>query len=146
MGFDLSARNRRLGRKGYFRASVYQMMLLRRSMTCAGVDQRLVYHKFVGNDGFFVTKLQARKVAEKLSAWLRGRNLTVELVEDNNAARKANSAYLGVFQEIGDGETRSIARRFSKAKSLPVRLDSGMRAFIRTFAKFCDRSDGFWVE
>ena len=49
MGFDLSARNTRLGDKGYLRAHVYQMILLRSPMLAAGGKETLVYRKFAAN-------------------------------------------------------------------------------------------------
>ena len=93
MGFDLTAKNKRLGEKGYLRAGVYEMILLRASMVAAGVDEKLVYGKFVGNDDLLVTAIQSRKIAESLTAWLKGRNLTADLSESSERANPGNEAY-----------------------------------------------------
>ena len=146
MGFDLSAKDRNLGEKGYFRASFYQMVLLRTSMVMAGVNETLVYKKFSGNDGFLVTPLQSKRIAESLRTWLKGRNLIVDLSEHNETAKKANRAYLDILVQLGEGEEKSRARHFSKSESIPFKLDSGARREIRKFADFCARSGGFWVE
>ena len=100
MGFDLVAKDRDLGEKGYFRANVYQMTLLRTSMMMAGVKETLVYKKFAGNDGHLITPLQSKQIAESLRTWLKGRNLIVDLAEHNEAAKAANRAYLEIFEQL----------------------------------------------
>jgi len=47
----------------------------------------------VGNDDLFVTVLQSRKIAESLTAWLKGRNLTADLSESSERANPGNEAY-----------------------------------------------------
>ena len=147
MGFDLVAKDRSLeDDEGYFRADVYQMTLLRTAMVMAGVKETLVYKKFAGNDGHLVTPLQSKQIAERLRTWLKGRNLIIDLAERNEAAKAGNSGYLDIITLLGDAEEKSVARRFSKSKSIPFKLDSGARREIREFADFCARSGGFWVE
>ena len=146
MGFDLVAKERNLGEKGYFRTDVYQMTLLRTAMVAAGVKETLVYKKFAGNDGHLVTPLQSKQIAERLRTWLKGRNLILELAEHNEAAKAGNRAYFEFFEQLGNAEEKSTARYFSKSKSIPLKLDSGARRGIREFADFCARSGGFWVE
>ena len=146
MGFDPVAKDRDLGEKGYFRANVYQMTLLRTAMVMAGVKENLVYKKFAGNDGHLVTPLQSKQIAESLRTWLKGRNLIVDLAEHNEAAKAANRAYLEIFEQLGNAEEKSTARYFSKSESIPFKLDSGARRVIREFADFCARSGGFGVE
>ena len=145
MGFDLVAKDRTLGEKGYFLANVYQMTLLRASMVMAGVKGTLVYKKFVSNDGLLVTPLQSKRIAESLETWLTGRNLIVDLAEHNEAAKAGNSGYLEVITLLGNAKEKSMARYFSKSKSIPFKLDSGARRMIREFADFCARSGGFRV-
>ena len=67
-------------------------------MLAARVDEDLVYKKFVGNDGRFVTPLQSKTIAESLADWLRGRNLTVTLSERSLLADAGNEAHLGVIR------------------------------------------------
>jgi len=143
MGFDLSAKNRGLGGKGYFRADVYQMILLRASMIAAGVNETVVYKKFVSNDGYLVTPLQSSQISDNLIAWLRNRDLTLDLCETNERAKKTNAAYFALFSQLGDRETKTEARHFSRAKTRPIQLDSSTRSIIRKFADFCGRSGGF---
>ena len=81
MGFDLSAKDRNLGEKRYFRDSFYKMVLLQTSMVMAGVNETLVYKNFSGNDGFLVKPLQSKRIAESLRTWLKGRDLIVDLAE-----------------------------------------------------------------
>jgi hypothetical protein len=145
MGFDLTAKNERLGEKGYFRASIYQMILLRTSMLAGGVDDNLVYGKFAGNDGLFVTALQSRKIAGSLTAWLKRRSLTVQLSERNNLANASNEAYFDAIRNLGRSEDRRTLQQFLNAKSVPFKLDSGARKVVRDFAEFSSRSGGFWV-
>jgi hypothetical protein len=146
MGFDLTAKNPRLGDDGYFRASVYQMILLRSSMLAAGVKEILIYRKFAANDGFFVTRLQSQQIAGRLRAWLKDRNLTLDLAEQNEEAKKSSQAYFQVFLQLCNREDKRIAKHFSKSKSLPLNVNPGVRKVIRGFAGFCAHSGGFWVE
>lgn len=146
MGFDLSARNTRLGDKGYLRTNVFQMILLRSSMLAAGVKETLVYRKFAANDGCLITRLQSQKIAGHLGAWLKGRNLKLDLAEQNEKAKTANQAYFQVFSNLGSRDEKRIAKHFSTSKSLPLKVNAGVRRLIRGFADFCARSGGFWVE
>ena len=145
MGFDLTAKNNRVGEKGYFRANVYQMILLRTSMLAAGVDENLVYGKFVGNDGLFVTALQSRKIARSLAAWLTRPKLTVHLSERNELANRSNEVYFEVIRQVGGREDKRILKQFLDGKPLPFKLDSRARKVVRAFADFSSRSGGFWV-
>src|ERR1022692_1117021 len=124
MGFDLTAKNPPPRDEGYFRASVYQMILLRSSMVAAGVKETVVYGKFAGNDGHFVTRLQSQQIAERLRAWLTGRNLILDLAEQNERAKRGNEAYFQVFLQVGNREDKKTARLFLGSKSLPLRVDS----------------------
>jgi hypothetical protein len=145
MGFDLIAKNKRPGGKGYLRASVYEMILLRASMLAASIDEKLVYGKFVGNDGLLVTALQSMQVADRLTAWLRGRKLAVALSERNPLANAGNEAYFGLVRELGGREDRRAMKQFSGLKHQPFRLDPKARKAVRRFAGFPSRSGGFWV-
>lgn len=145
MGFDLTAKNKGLGDKGYFRADIYQMILLRTSMVVAGVDERLVYGKFSGNNGLFVTALQSRKIAKSLASWLKGRKLTVTLSERNPMASVGNEVYFGAIRAVGGREDKRALRQSLSLKSQPLKLDPKFRKFVRRFAEFSKRSEGFWV-
>ncbi|MGH9737401.1 MAG: hypothetical protein ACRD4X_02300 [Candidatus Acidiferrales bacterium] len=145
MGFDLTAKNKRLGEKGYLRANVYQMILFRASMLAAGVDEDLVYGRFVSNDGLFVTALQSRKIADRLTGWLRGRKLMVSLSERNGVANAANEAYFEAFRKLGGPGNKRAVKQFAVLKSHPFRLDLKARKVVRDLAEFSNRSGGFWV-
>ena len=145
MGFDLVAKNKGRGDKGYFHASAYQMILLRASMIAAGVDEKLVYGKFVGNDGLLVTTLQSLKIAESMAAWLGGRKLAVVLSEGHASAKATNEAYFGIIRAIGGRDDRRALKQFQALKSRPLRLDPKSRKFLRRFAEFAGHSGGFWV-
>ena len=146
MGFDLVARRRDLGNEGYMRASIFSMILLRSAMLAAGVKEGLIYKKFLANDGFLVTPLQARTIAERLKAWLRGRKLRLDLAEENKDAKRANDAILRVFEVVGERKQKSVATHFRRNKSIPVTLDRRQRKAVRDFAGFCERSGGCWVD
>ena len=145
MGFDLHAKGRNLGEKGYYRASIYHMIFLRSAMLAAGVNENLVCKKFVSNDGLLVTSLQSKQIAERLRDWLKGRKLTLDLAERNKIARLANAGYLQVIQVLGEGEAKSTAKHFSKSKSIPFHVNNRARKDIREFADFCHTSGGFQV-
>ena len=146
MGFDLVAKRRDLGNEGYMRVSIFSMILLRSAMLAAGVEEGLIYKKFLANDGFLVTPLQARTIAERLKAWLRGRKLRLDLAEENKDAKRANDAILRVFEVVGERKQKSVATHFRREKSIPVTLDRRQRKAVRDFAGFCERSGGFWVD
>ncbi len=146
MGFDLVSKNRRLGDAGYMRANVYQMVFLRSTMLAAGVKESLVYKKFMGNDGWLVTALQAKTIALELRSWIKGRNLILDFAEKSEAARRVNDTVFELIESVSRGGQRIAARKIRRARSLPVRLDRKMKAAIRRFADFCERSGGFWVD
>ncbi len=146
MGFDLSAQNRSLHDSGYFRANLYQMIMLRAAMVAAGVAKNLIYKKFVGNDGFLVTELQSRQIAEKLTTWLKGRNLLLDLAEQDEGARTVNEAYLKLLLRVADHDQIKLAKLFLTRKSLPLKVDSRVRRMIRKFADFSHGSGGFTVD
>ena len=145
MGFDLVAKRRDLGKEGYFRAPIFSMMFLRSAMLAAGVREELVCKKFIANDGYLVTPLQARTIAEQLNAWLKGSKLRIDLAEENKDAGWANDLALRALEALGTREQKSAAAHLRRAKSAPVRLKRGLRRFVREFAVFCERSGGFWV-
>jgi hypothetical protein len=145
MGYDLVAKRRKRGTTGYYRAGIEFMTFLRSAMVAAGVPEALVYKKFVSNDNLLVTPLQSRTIAEQLTTWLRGRNLTLDLAETNERARASADALFFVLRAVGNQkETTRLARR-RRAKSLPLRVDRKGRKAIREFAAFCAGSGGFHV-
>ena len=146
MGFDLVAKRRDLGNGGYMRASIFSMILLRSAMLAAGVKEELIYKKFLANDGFLVTPLQARTIAERLKAWLKGRRLRINLAEENKEAKRANDAVLRVFEVVGERGQKRVATHFRREKSIPVTLHRRQRKAVRDFAGFCEHSGGFWVD
>jgi len=115
-------------------------------MMAAGIKEELIYKKFLANDGFLVTPIQAQTIAAKLNAWLRGRNLQIDLAEENRTAKQVNDAIVGVFQALDTRKVKSAAAQLRRAKSAPVPLDRKLRKFVREFARFCERSGGFWVD
>jgi hypothetical protein len=145
MGFYLAAKRRDLGDEGHMRASIFSMILLRSAMLAAGVQEGLIYKKFLANDGFLVTPLQARTIAERLKAWLKGRRLRINLAEENKEAKRVNDAILRVFEAVGARKQKRVATHFRSEKSIPLTLDRRQRKVIRDFAGFCERSGGFWV-
>jgi hypothetical protein len=142
MGFDFNSRKRDLGAKGYYRANIFQMIVLRKAMVAAGVDRDLVYEKFISNDGFRVSALESRQIASSLFYWLKAKHLVLDLNERNPIARVVNKAYLEVVAELGGKEEKRIAKIFGARKSIPVNLNAGMRRTIREFSEFCERSGG----
>jgi hypothetical protein len=146
MGFYLVAKRRDLGDEGYMRASIFSMIFLRCAMLAAGVKEELIYKKFLANDRFLVTPLQARTIAERLNAWLKGRRLRIDLAEENKRARQVNSATLKAFEAVGARRQKSVAAHFRRSKSIPVTLDRRLRRVVRDFAGFCERSGGFEVD
>lgn len=145
MGFDLNSRRKNLGEKSYYRASVYQMILLRSAMIAAGVDSKLVYEKFVANDGLRVTASESKLIASSLLNWLSRKHLLLDLAEQNSTARIANRGYFQVLVAVGNNTDKKVARHFASKKSIPVKLDAGTRKAIRIFAEFCNSSGGFTV-
>ncbi len=91
MGFDLVAKTPSHPGTSYLRVDIFQMIFLRSAMLAAGVSEILVNRKFLGNDNYLVTPLQSAVIAEKLKIWLRGRNLAVDLVEQNKRAREVTT-------------------------------------------------------
>jgi hypothetical protein len=146
MGFDLTAKSSERGNEGYFRANIFSMIFLRSAMLAAGVKEELIYKKFSANDGFLVTPLQSRTIAEKLNAWLKGRNLQLDVAEKNEGVKRVNDITLKLFEDLDKGTRKSTAGHLRRAKSAPVRLDRKLRRFVREFALFCEGSGGFWVE
>jgi hypothetical protein len=145
MGFYLAAKRRDLGNEGHMQASIFSMIFLRSAMLAAGVKEELIYKKFLANDGFLVTPLQTRTIAERLNAWLKGRGLRVDLAEKNKAAKRVNDAVLRVFEAVDAPRQGAMAARFRREKSIPVTLDRRLRKLVRDFAGFCERSGGFWI-
>ncbi|MGA2260033.1 MAG: hypothetical protein ABSH28_01210 [Acidobacteriota bacterium] len=145
MGFDLVAKRRELGGEGYLHTNVLSMIFLRSAMLAAGVKEELIYKKFLANDGYVVTPLQARTIAEQLNAWLNGRKLQVDLAEENEKAKRVNDAVLGLFQTLNTGKQKSMAAHLRRAKSVPIPLSRKLRKVVREFARFCEQSDGFWI-
>jgi hypothetical protein len=132
VGFDLYAKRKRPEKGGYFRATMDYMTFLRAAMIEAGVPERLVYRKFVGNDGQLVTALQSKAIAERLTVWLQGRNLVIDLVERDGSARATNDAMFELMRELSTGSRAKkqwAARR--RAKSLPSKVDRKARKSIR---------------
>ncbi len=146
MGFDLVAKRPERGGCGYFGANIISMILLRSAMQAAGVKEKLIYKKFVANDGFLVTALEARTIAGLLNNWLKGRKLHVDLAEKNAKARRVNDVTLKLIATSDVAGDRSAASHLHRAKSAPLTLERKSRRFVRAFAAFCERSGGFWVE
>jgi hypothetical protein len=146
MGFDLTAKNPKSGCEGYFRANIFSMILLRSAMLAAGVKEELIYRKFSANDGFLVTALQAKTIAEKLTVWLKGRKLMLDMVEKNENVKRVNEVTLKFFEGLDKGARKSMAKRLRREKSTPLLLNRKLRSFVREFAEFCRGSGGFWVE
>jgi hypothetical protein len=147
MGFDLEAKRLELGEKmGYLGANIYSMILLRSAMLAAGVNEKLIYKKFIANDGFLVTPIQAKTIAQKLNAWLKGRKLVIDVAEQNENVRRINNVTLKLVGAFGTRGQKSAAAHLRREKSIPITLDREMRKTIRNFARFCERSGGFWVD
>jgi hypothetical protein len=145
MGFDLVAKRRDLGNDGYFRTNIFYIIFLRSAMSAAGVKEDLIYKKFLANDGYLVTALQARTIAERLNTWLKGKKLQIDLAEKNKWAKRVNDATLEVFEMLDKGVHKSTAAHLRRARSVPVTLDRKLRKFVREYAAFCERSGGFWI-
>ena len=145
MGFHLVAKKTKSPNTDYLHVNIFQMTFLRSAMLAAGVSGSLVHKKFLANDGYLVTPLQSRTIAEKLRTWLRGRNLVVDLIEQNERARQINNAVFRVFQQIADTRQKSMARQYGRAKSIPLSLTRPLRKTLRYFADFCENSGGFRV-
>jgi hypothetical protein len=146
MGFELVARKPAHPGASYLHVNIFQMIFLRSAMLAAGVKESLVNKKFLGNDGYLVTPLQSGMIAKKLKAWLKNRNLVVEMIENNERAREVNNAVLEVFQIVGDSGQKAMAKHYRRAKSIPLRLTRSSRKALRTFADFCEGSGGFRVQ
>jgi hypothetical protein len=145
VGFDLIAKKPAGAAWGYFGANVFWMSALRCAMRAAGVREELVYGKFLYNDGRLVTPLQAKTVAEKLTAWLKGRNLLLDCRETDECAVRVNNEvamFLAAFEKKA-GRRRSRQR---EPGSMVFKVDPRIRKWLRRFIRFCENSGGFWVE
>ena len=121
------------------------MAFLRSAMLAAGVPEALVYTKFVSNDKLLVNTLQAKMIAQKLTTWLEGRNLTIELAETDSRAQSSLDALFSVHSAVGNKEAAARLERRRRSESLPLRVDRKARRAIRNFAAFCAGSGGFFV-
>jgi hypothetical protein len=146
MGYDLVAKRAQRGAVDYYRAGIEFMTFLRSAMLAAGVPEALVYKKFVSNDDWLVTPLQSTMIAEKLTTWLRGRHVTLDLAENNSRAHVSTDALSFVQRAIGHEKDAARFARRRRAKNLPIRLDRKARRALREFAAFCGGSGGFWVD
>jgi hypothetical protein len=145
MGYDLTAKRRKRGAVGYYRSGIEFMTFLRSAMVAAGVQDALVYKKFVSNDNWLVTPRQSKMIAERLATWLRGRNLTLDLAEANEGARASTDGLRFVLRAVGNKKEEARLARNRRAKSLPLRVGRRARKVIRKFAAFCAESGGFHV-
>jgi len=145
MGFDLYATDKAAGKSGYFRAGMREMILLRSAMIAAGVDRKLVYGKFIGNDGLRVTAIESRHIAANLRNWLKGRSLIIDLYERNETARRVTRFLFDLSIQLGDRNAKDARNILNTTKSLPVKVSAGMRKAFLEFANFCGRSRGFKV-
>ena len=146
MGFDLTARHPAKGESDYHRAGIERMAFLRSAMTAAGVPGELVFRKFVSNDHLLVTPRESAAIAERLTAWLRGRNLTLDIAEPDPRANVTLEALAALQRSVGNRQEAARLARRLRAKSLPIRLDHEARATVRAFAAFCAGSGGFHVD
>jgi len=145
VGYDLYARRTAAGDGGYFRATIGGMSFLRAAMNAAGVPRQIVYGKLLGNDGVRVTELQGKAIAERLTAWLGGRNLVVDLREPDDTAAAIMDEFSGLLDALAGGRARPRRRRPKQVEPEFVKLGRRDRAWIRAFADFCARSGGFRV-
>jgi hypothetical protein len=146
MGFDLTAKRPKRGATRYFRAGIEFMRVLRCAMLAAGVPEVLVYKKFVSNDDWLVTARQSEMISEKVTAWLRGRNLTLQLVEQNPRGQAVLKHLGWLLAALGNKRERNRIENELAAKSLIRRVDRKTRKDIREFATFSRGSGGFWVD
>lgn len=142
MGFDLAAKRPTHGAESYYRSGIEFMTVLRSAMVAAGVQEALVYKKFVANDNWLVTPMQSRMIAERLTAWLRGRSLTLDLAEGEGRARASTDGLRLVLRAVGNQQEGA---RLARKLRLPFRVDREARKAIREFAAFCADSGGFYV-
>jgi len=145
MGFDLVAKRPAEGAEGYYGANVFWMAALRCAMTAAGVRQDLVYGKFLCNDGLLVTPLQAKSIAEKLTAWLKNRNLVLDCAETDERAVRVNNEVAKILMAF-EGKLGRKRRQPKGPASMIVSIDPRVRRQLRRFIRFCENSGGFWVE
>lgn len=146
MGFDLAAKRPHRGAENYCRAGIEFMAFLRSAMVAADVRQELVYRKFVSNDDLLVTGLESKMIADKLTSWLRGRNLTLDLAETDPRSRVAVDGLMFVQKAVGNKDEADRLARKRRAKSLPYQMDRKARKAIREFVAFCAGSGGFYVD
>jgi hypothetical protein len=121
------------------------MIVLRAAMVAAGVPEALVYKKFISNDSWLVSPIQSRTIAKKLTTWLRGDHLELDLVETNANAHWSLDALSAVVRAVGSTREKAELAQLRRAKSLPCRVDPDTRKAIREFAAFCAGSGGFHV-
>lgn len=145
MGFDLVARREAPGADDYYRAGIEFMGFLRVAMTAAGVDEALVYRKFVSNDNLLVTARESATIATRLTEWLRGRALIVDLVEADPRGHIALDALRITMSHVGLKRQAGRVARQQRLTSRPVRIDRAARRALRRFAAFCEGSGGFYV-
>ena len=145
MGFDLHAKRPKRKPEAYYRSGIEFMTVLRSAMLAAGVQEALVYKKFVSNDNWLVTARQSKMIAERLTTWLQGRSKTLDLVEANESARASTDGLRLVFLAVGNQKEGARLARKVSAKRLPFRVDREARKAIRQFAAFCADSGGFHV-
>ena len=145
MGYDLDAKRPKRGASSYYRSGIELMAFLRSAMVAADVPETLVYRKFISNDNLFVTQAQSRMIADKLTTWLRRRNLILDLAETNRWAPASARSLAFVLQAVGDRKNKARLARSLGAKSLPLRVDRKARKTLREFAGFCAGSGGFHV-
>jgi hypothetical protein len=145
LGFDLIAKRRKRGAADYYASKIQFMVVLRSAMVAAGVEEGLVYKKFIANDHWLVSARESRIIAERLTTWLQGRNLVLNLAETNERAHVATDALSLVLQTVGKHKEQARLARHRRATSLPFRVDRTARKAIREFAAFCAGSGGFYV-
>lgn len=146
MGYDLVAKAPGRGAVDYYRAGIENMAFLRAAMLAAGVHEGLVYKKFVSNDDLLVTSLQASTIAQKLTTWLQGRKLTLDLADTDDRVQVAADVLAFVLKAVGPKKEAAALERRRRARSLPFRVDRTARKAIRGFATFCAGSGGFYVD
>jgi hypothetical protein len=116
MGFDLVAFDAIDQSLNYFHANMSMMDVLRHVMEASGLNPEFVRTKFRYNFDYSVEPVEALEIAGKLNTWLTGSDLVVNLYD------------------------------FDEKKIVPLEIDGGLKEYIELFAKFCENSNGFWVD
>jgi hypothetical protein len=116
MGFDLLAFDPIDKSMNYFRANIGLMSILRDVMEASGIDPKLVRTKFICNFDYSVEPVEALEIAGKLNTWLTGRDLVVNTYD------------------------------FEEERVVPLEIYDDLKEYIELFAKFCENSNGFWVD